>query len=147
MMLAMNRVLPLSMLSSSASSAALASIRSESFHSSASRCAGSMSGHGPCSNAARAAATARSTSAWPASAIDETRFPVAGSMTSSVRPDDGSTHSPADQEPRLALQERGNGGGRARLRGDRHGVHGESSGIGRVARYLAPAVHARLDPR
>ena len=34
------------------------------------------------------------TSALPASAIDETLFPVAGSMTSSFRPDAASIHSP-----------------------------------------------------
>src|SRR6266850_6378715 len=53
-----------------------------------------MSAQGPFSSAWRAAATARSTSAAPASAIDVISRPVAGSKTAKLSEDLESTHSP-----------------------------------------------------
>src|SRR5690606_20759380 len=93
-MLAMNFVLPLSMLSSSASSSAFWSIKSASFQISASRCDGRSSRQGPPSNARRAACTARSTSAAFASATVAIWRPVAGSYTGTTASESGSTHSP-----------------------------------------------------
>ncbi len=90
----MNFVLPLLMLSSSASSSVYFSMRSDSFHSRACRSAGSMSAQGPDSNAARAAATAAFTSAAFASATEAISRPVAGSMTEMRSLDFDSTHSP-----------------------------------------------------
>ncbi len=90
----MNLVLPLLTLSSSASSSAFLSTSSARRHISASRCAGSMSGHGPFSNAARAAATARLTSSELASATRAISRPVAGSITAIDSLDFDSTHSP-----------------------------------------------------
>ena len=51
-------------------------------------------GHGPSSKAARAAVTARSTSAAPASGTCAHACPVYGSMESNVRPERASTHRP-----------------------------------------------------
>src|SRR6185312_6773691 len=92
--LAMNFVLPLLRLSSSASSSALRSMRSDNFQMSASRCTGSISGQGPFSKAWRAAATARSMSAALASATELISRPVAGSITGMRFEDLESTHSP-----------------------------------------------------
>src|SRR6185503_143226 len=87
-------VLPLSMLSSSASSSALRSMRSARRQISASRSAGSIVAHGPRSNASRAAATALSTSARLASGTDATSAPVAGSSTGMRTFDSDATHCP-----------------------------------------------------
>src|SRR3970282_2765009 len=51
-------------------------------------------GHAPCSRAARAAATALSTSALSASATAAIVRPVAGLITAIVFPDCDATHSP-----------------------------------------------------
>src|SRR6185437_2507406 len=90
----MNFVLPLLMLSSSASSSMCFSIRSDSFHSRAWRSAGSIWGHAPDSNAARAAATAALTSAALASATEAISRPIAGSTTEMRSLDFDSTHAP-----------------------------------------------------
>src|ERR1700722_8988678 len=90
----MNFVLPLLILSSSASSSVCFSMRSDSFHNNAWRSAGSMSCQGPVSKAARAAATARSTSAELASTTEAISRPVAGSTTEIRSCDLASTHSP-----------------------------------------------------
>src|SRR6185436_15081627 len=87
-------VLPLSMLSSSASSSAFSSMRSARRQISASRWAGSIVAQGPRSKASRAAATALSTSARLASAIEATSSPVAGSITGMRSGALGCTHSP-----------------------------------------------------
>ena len=96
---AMNFVLPLLMLSSSASSSVYFSMRSDSFHSSAWRSAGSISAQGPDSNAARAAATA---------AFDVGRVCIGdgGDLTAGCGVDDGNAllgfrldPLPADEQP------------------------------------------------
>src|SRR5580704_15585873 len=58
------------------------------------RSAGSIRGQGPWSNASRATATARSTSATWASGTRPTSCSVVGDTTSNTEEDDGSAHSP-----------------------------------------------------
>src|SRR5664280_2919489 len=58
------------------------------------RSVGDMRGHGPCSNASRAAATARSTSAFCASGTLPISSSVVGETTLKIDEDEGSTHSP-----------------------------------------------------
>jgi hypothetical protein len=53
-----------------------------------------MRGHGPSSNAARAAATAASTSSRPARGTVAHARAVYGSTVSNVAPETASTHSP-----------------------------------------------------
>ena len=60
----------------------------------AARSAGAMRGQGPWSNASRAAATARSTSAFWASGTRPTSSSVVGDTTSNTEDEEGSTHSP-----------------------------------------------------
>src|SRR6185437_11730393 len=86
--------LPLSRLSSSASSAACFSSRSARRHIRRSRSSGSMFGHEPLSNAARAARTARSTSSASASATSAIWRSVAGSKTAILLLLCASTHWP-----------------------------------------------------
>src|SRR5262245_8508518 len=69
-------------------------MRSPSFHRIFCRSAGLIFGHGPPSNAARAAWTARSTSSTPASATAQIGSSVAGFMVVMVRPEAASTASP-----------------------------------------------------
>src|SRR5579884_3455483 len=60
----------------------------------AARSAGGVEGHGPVSNALRAAATAASTSAAAASGTLPTYSPVAGQCTSMTAEVDGAVHVP-----------------------------------------------------
>ena len=85
--------LPWSRVSSSASSSRLASMRSAIFHSSRARCAPVMSRQPGDSKAARAAATARSTSAASPAGMLASTSPVAGLSVSRRRPDRASTQS------------------------------------------------------
>ena len=85
--------LPLSSDSSSASSSPLALISSASAYMSPARFEGETLRSGP-SSAARAAATARSTSSAPAWATSQIGSPVAGSIVSKVRPSAASGRSP-----------------------------------------------------
>ena len=62
--------------------------------STAPRSVGDMCGHGPWSTASRAAATARSMSAFMASGVLPTSSPVDGECTSKTDEEDGWTHSP-----------------------------------------------------
>ena len=94
MMLVMNRVLPLSRLSSSQSSSKLASIRSDSFHNRSCRNEGLAPAHSGDWSAARAAFTARSTSFAFASGTLAIWRSLAGSMTGISSRDAESTHSP-----------------------------------------------------
>ena len=59
------------------------------------RSPGLICGHGPESNARRAAATARSTSSFDASGTVAMTSSVSGEITSMVAVLDGSTHSPS----------------------------------------------------
>src|SRR6516225_6053127 len=83
---------------SAASSFAKWSLRSSSSCSAvamtAARSLGGVVGHGPLSNAARAAATAASTSAAAANGTLPTYSPVAGQCTSMISEVDGSVHLP-----------------------------------------------------
>src|SRR5262245_138952 len=85
--------LPLSSVSSRASSSAFWSTRSPSFHRTRERSIGFIFAHGP-SNAARAARTARSTSSAPASATVVMGSSVAGFVVVSGAPEAASTASP-----------------------------------------------------
>src|SRR5262245_53946204 len=87
--------MPLSSVSSSAISSALASMRSASFNSSRARCAGVNDAQGGDSNALRAACTATSMSACPPDAARANTVSFAGSMTSKVSPDWAGCHRPA----------------------------------------------------
>jgi len=62
--------------------------------STAARSTGAIRGHGPLSKASRAAATARSTSAFWASGTRPTSSSVVGETTSNTADEEGSTHSP-----------------------------------------------------
>src|SRR5215470_2901447 len=84
--------LPLSRDSSCASSSACFSMRSASLFIKTPRCEAVIFFHGPFSNAARAAATALSTSAASASATCEMTSPVEGLMVGKVLPEAASTH-------------------------------------------------------
>src|SRR5258708_5438546 len=87
--------LPLSSDSSSASSSAYFMMRSPMRQTSLPRSDGVIAGHGPVSNARRAADTARSTSSLSPSATRATTSPVAGLVTSNVLPDAAGTHLPS----------------------------------------------------
>src|SRR5215216_6287449 len=89
--------LPLSSDSSSASSDRFALISSASVYMSPARFDGLSLPHGP--SAARAALTARSTSAAPAWATSQIGSPVAGSIVSKLRPSPEGTCSPPIQWP------------------------------------------------
>ena len=84
--------------SSSASSLRFATIASASACRSRARSFGGVLPHGP-SSAARAASTARSTSASPAIAARASGSPVAGSCRSRISPEAGSTTSPPMKSP------------------------------------------------
>src|SRR6266849_3156937 len=86
--------LPLSSASSCASSSIFFSIRSARRWSSSPRCEADILRHGPFSNAARAAATALSTSAASASATWVIASPVEGLMVGNVLPETASIHLP-----------------------------------------------------
>src|SRR5882762_4676637 len=86
--------LPLSSASSCASSSACFSMRSASLFIRFPRCAALIFRHGPLSNAARAAATALSTSAASASATCVVTSPVEGLIVGKVFPETLSTHFP-----------------------------------------------------
>ena len=86
--------LPLSIVSSRASSSARASSASATAKRSLPRLRASIPLHFPSSKARRAAATARSTSAASPSATCVSTSPVAGFTVSNVFPDAASTHSP-----------------------------------------------------
>src|SRR5271155_4454361 len=86
--------LPLSRVSSSASSSSFCSIRSATFQRSLPRSAGETSGQGPVSKALRAAATAWSISTLPPSATCARTSPVAGFRVSKFLPDCAPTHWP-----------------------------------------------------
>src|SRR5690348_1256326 len=86
--------LPLSSDSRAASSSLLDSIRSASLSSSRPRSAALIFGHGPSSNALRAALTAKSTSALSPSATWQMVSPVAGLRVGKVLPDTLSSHLP-----------------------------------------------------
>src|SRR5882724_5943403 len=86
--------LPLSSASSCASSSACFSIRSASRFISRPRCEADILRHGPFSNAARAAATALSTSAASDSATWVMTVPVLGLMVGKVLPETLLTHLP-----------------------------------------------------
>ena len=91
---ATNPSMPLSTVSICPSSSAFCSTRSASRHSRRSRASGAIPRQDGSSNALRAAATAASTSAGPASATRATSFPDEGSVTANVAPDSAGTHSP-----------------------------------------------------
>src|SRR5207248_4168484 len=84
--------LPLSSDSTCARSSACFSIRSASLFINTPRCEALIFRHGPLSNAARAAATALSTSAASASATWVIGSPVAGLIVGKVLPEAESTH-------------------------------------------------------
>src|SRR5271165_2531714 len=86
--------LPLSSDSSCASSSACFSIKSASLYISCPRCDADILRHAPLSNAARAAATALSTSAASASATRAMGSPVDGLIVAKVLPEAASTHLP-----------------------------------------------------
>ena len=88
------RVFPVLTLSSRAISSRLAPIRSASFHSMRARSAAAIRGHGPWSNARRAAWTARSTSRSSPFATWALTSSVAGLMVAYVSPDAGGRHWP-----------------------------------------------------
>ena len=115
--------LPLSSDSSSASSSPFALISSASAYISPARFDGETLRSGP-SSAARAAATARSTSSAPAWATSQIGSPVAGSMVAKVRPSAASGRSPpisracggrADELARGVGEGWDGGGGHARI--------------------------------
>src|SRR5690606_2016375 len=85
---------PVSSLSRCLNSSARSSISLTALASTACRSSGDIRGHGPSSNALRAAATAASTSALAASGTLPTYSPVAGERTSMTSDDDGWTHLP-----------------------------------------------------
>src|ERR1700719_1776649 len=85
---------PLSSASSCASSSKFFSIKSASLNIKLPRCDAVILRHGPFSNAARAAATALSTSAASASAIRASSSPVEGLMDGNVFPEALFTHCP-----------------------------------------------------
>ena len=84
--------LPLSMLSSSANWSARAVMPSAIRQIIRCRSAGVVVGHGPSSNARRAARTARSTSSGPLCGTVVMTCSVAGSTVSNRRPETDSTH-------------------------------------------------------
>jgi hypothetical protein len=86
--------LPASIASVAASSSALASMRSASRNSVDLRSPGAILLHCPASKAARAAATARSTSSSAQAAISAITWPVAGATLSKVVPSAASTKEP-----------------------------------------------------
>jgi hypothetical protein len=86
--------LPLFLVSISASSSARVRTISASLNRMRPRSWAVVVFHGPSSNAARAAATARSTSALPASGTRAMTSPVDGSMTSRLAGEEGVTNSP-----------------------------------------------------
>ena len=99
--------LPLSRLSSSASSSACSMIRSPMRWMIRPRSEGDMRDHGPSSSARRAAWTARSMSCAPPSATVASSSPVPGSWVSNVCPLAAATHSPPISNSRVAV---GSGG-------------------------------------
>ncbi|MNH13661.1 hypothetical protein D3C79_732410 [compost metagenome] len=78
--------LPMFSESSRASSSRWAMISSARRSSTFLRSPGAMRGHGPCSKALRALATARSTSAWPQAVTWASTLLVAGLMAAKVAP-------------------------------------------------------------
>lgn len=95
---ALATVLPLSTDSSSASSTACSSTSSARRHRTDPRASGDRSVHGPAC-AARAEATARSTSAGPAACTRASRAAVAGSLDSISAPGSASAYCPSIHRP------------------------------------------------
>lgn len=89
------RGLPLSNVSSRASSSECCSIRSANLLNTRPRARPDILGQGPSSKARRAAATARSISRTPASATLQIVSPVRGSMLGKVLPSIASSHRPS----------------------------------------------------
>ena len=87
--------LPMSMVSSSASSSACSDISPASFWSTRLRFFGASRDQAPDSNAARAPATARSTSAVSPAATCATTSPAIGLTQSNVSPETASTYAPS----------------------------------------------------
>src|SRR5215470_1060782 len=86
--------LPLSSVSSCASSSACCSISSATFQSNRPRCEGVIFGQGPLSKALRAAVTARLMSSLSPSATLASTSPVDGSIVSNALPLAAATHCP-----------------------------------------------------
>src|SRR5690349_13997590 len=86
--------MPLSSVSSNASSAACASMASDSFQSRRARSAGDVVRHALCSSARRAALTAASISAASPAAACAKTSPLAGSKTSNTLPEAAGRHLP-----------------------------------------------------